>query len=65
MQGCVKQDYTYIKKLQTVILCKKHQQWRKKQFWKTMKYLRREQSTIPTLQLDGKCADNELDKAKI
>jgi len=25
----VKQDYTYILKLQTVILCKKHQQWRK------------------------------------
>jgi len=34
-------------------------------FWKTMKYLRKEHSTIPILQLDGKYADNELDKANV
>ena len=37
----------------------------KKQFWKTMKYLRKEQSTIPTLQLGDRCADNDLDKANM
>ena len=30
-------------------------------FWKTMKYLRKNNQQS---QLDGKCADNELDKAK-
>ena len=33
-----------------------------KQFWNTMKYLMKEQSTI-TLQSGGKCAGKELDKA--
>ena len=37
----------------------------KKQFWKTMKYLRKEQSTIPTLHLGDRCADNDLDKANM
>jgi len=35
-----------------------------KQFWNTMKYLMKEQSTI-TLQSGGKCADKELDKANM
>ena len=37
----------------------------KKQFWKTMKYLRKEQSTIPSLRSGGTSADNELDKANM
>jgi len=51
----------YIEKLQTVILCNSGS---KKQFWNTVKYLRKEQ-LINNQQLDGKCADNELDKANM
>ena len=45
IQGCVKQDYTYIKKLQAVILCKKHQQWRN--ILEDNEVSQKEQSTIP------------------
>ena len=36
-------------------------------FWKTMKYLRKKETINKhnTVQLDGKCTDNELDKAKL
>ena len=37
----------------------------KKQFWKTMKYLNKSQSTIPTLSHNGQKANNDLDKANM
>ena len=37
----------------------------KKKFWKTMKYLRKDQSTIPSLQSGDARADNDLDKANM
>ena len=37
----------------------------KKLFWKTMKYLRKGQSTIPTLSHNGQEANNDIDKANM
>ena len=37
----------------------------KKLFWKTMKYLRKGQSTIPTLSCNGQEANNDIDKANM
>ena len=37
----------------------------KKQFWKTMKYLRKEQNTIPVLSHNGSSAHNDNDKANM
>ena len=49
IQRNAKQGNIYVERLKTIILYKTHQQWKHKTVWKTMKYLRKEQSTIASL----------------